>query len=336
MKPIFVLCAAALILAACDGNPFLSNNEGVPPDGTTGTTGATASSPIKRTEAKVTASGGDYGNGFAEDFKYNAADDTFEVDGLGFDGGNVYQRGSAVASLGPFKVYEGDSTFTDTQTGTVINQFAHRAIYGVSPNGRTSFAVVRTGAYVPYGFGGFVYQRAGGVTLPATGQAAYQGKYAALRDFDGVGGLEYATGDMQVAIDFNDFNDGAAVQGQVYNRAIYDINGTNITGDVIAALNADLDPENAVTRLPTLVFAVGPGTLNAGDKAAGEVAGNLNSYIDNGSALETFETGKYYAVLTDGASLDAGEMVGIIVVEADDPRRDGVTVRETGGFILYR
>ena len=258
MKPIFVLCAAALMLAACDGNPFLGNDSGQPPDGTTGTSGATAKSSIKRTEVKDGASG----NGYAEDFKYNAEDDTFEVDGLGFDGGNVYQRGSAVASLGPFRVYEGDSTFTDPQTGAVINQFAHRAIYGVSPNGRTSFAVVRTGAYIPYGFGGFVYQRAGGVTLPSTGQAIYQGNYAALRDFNGVSGLEYATGDMQVAIDFNDFNDGSAVAGQVDNRAIYDINGNNITGDVISALNADLEPENAITELPTLVFAVGPSVLS--------------------------------------------------------------------------
>ncbi|WP_299474975.1 hypothetical protein [Cypionkella sp.] len=326
---------ATLTLAACDGNPFQNGGGGTsgnPPAGTSGTTGATAKSAIKRTEVKDTTTG----NGYAEGFKYNKDDDTFDVDGLGFDGGNVYQRGSAVASLGPFKVYEGDNTFTDPATGTVINQFAHRAIYGVSSSGRTSFAVVRTGAYLPYGFGGFVYQRAGGVTLPSTGQAAYNGQYAALRDFEGSSGLEYATGDMTVAIDFNDFNDGAAVQGQVYNRAIFDANGNDITGDVISAMNTELTPTAPLTELPTLVFAVGPGVLNGGDKSAGEIAGNLNSNYVDANGVQNFETGKYYALITNGASVDAGELVGIVVVEAKDPRHDGVTVRETGGFILYR
>lgn len=334
MKPIYLLFAAALTLAACDGNPFLPDDPstGVPPTGTGGTTDGTAKSAIRRVEVKDTSTG----NGYAEGFKYNAADDTFDVDGLGFDGGNVYQRGTAVASLGPFKVYEGDNTFTDPATGTVINQFAHRAIYGISSSGRTSFAVVRTGAYIPYGFGGFVYQRDRGVTLPSSGQAGYQGKYAALRDFDGTAGLEYATGDMQVAIDFNDFNDGAAVQGQVFNRAILDSNGNDITGSVITAMNDNLDPTTPLTELPTLVFAVGPGVLNGGDKSAGEIAGNLSSHYVDGSGVQTFESGKYYALITNGENLNAGEVVGIIVVEAEDPRLEGVTVRETGGFILYR
>ncbi len=31
----------------------------------------------------------------------------------------------------------------------------------------------------------------------------------------------------------------------------------------------------------------------------------------------------------------AEEIVGIVVVESTDPRNDAVTVRETGGFIVY-
>ena len=32
----------------------------------------------------------------------------------------------------------------------------------------------------------------------------------------------------------------------------------------------------------------------------------------------------------------AEEVVGVLVVESDDPRVDGVSAQETGGFILYR
>ncbi len=33
---------------------------------------------------------------------------------------------------------------------------------------------------------------------------------------------------------------------------------------------------------------------------------------------------------------DGGEIVGVIVIESEDPRYEGVTAQETGGFILYR
>lgn len=345
MKPTHALFVALFALTACGGNPFavVDPNAGKPPVGTDGTTGASAKSPISRVETKVATAGKDYGNGFAEGFKLNVGDpndtldDTFEVDGLAFDGENVYQQAAAApAELGPYRAFEGDATYTDPETGAVINQFDHRAIYGVSDESRTSFAIVRTGAYIPYGFGGFVYQRAGGVTLPTKGQAAYTGNYAALRDFNGLAGLEYATGDMQVAIDFADFNDGKGVAGVVTNRKIFDIDGNEVTSDVLDALNAGLDPTNALVELPTLVFAVGPGVLNAADKAAGELAGTLGSYYTDGGAAVVFESGKYYGLLSDNGTLNAGEIVGVIVVEGKDPRVDGVTVRETGGFILSR
>ena len=53
--------------------------------------------------------------------------------------------------------------------------------------------------------------------------------------------------------------------------------------------------------------------------------------------MTAYEAGNYYAVISgDATQGGADEVVGIIVVEADDPRSDGVTVRESGGFILYR
>lgn len=335
MKPIKHALWMALLLSACGGNPFLvdNGNVGNGPIGTEGPVGS-AGSALTRTEKKVAAGGTNYGNGFAEGFVLNAndpgdpGDDTFSVDGLAFDGANVYQRGTTVSDIGPFQVYEGDSTYADDLTGGNIDQDAYRAIYGASTNGKTSFAIVRTGSYIPYGFGGFIYNRSGPVTLPKVGQAAYAGDYAGLRDFNGVGGLEYVTGTMTMAIDFADFNEGAGVQGVVTNRAIFDIDNNDITQDVLDAINTEYT--TTLSELPALVFSVGPGAL----KTTGEASGSLGSR----AGTEAFESGKYYAIIADTDTTNAGEIVGVIVVESDDPRTDfdGVKTRETGGFILYR
>ena len=332
----FSLMAFAL-LAACDGNPF-TGAVPMPETGEAsvselpGTSNPTASASISRSEGKNEGPGGVtvVGNGFAEGIKYDAKTDTFTVDNLAFDGGNVYQRDTRVPTLGPAKVFAASSTYADSQTGAVIDQFAYRALYGVSKTGRTSFAIVRTGAYIPYGFGGFVYERNGSVTLPTSGQASYTGDYAGIRDFDGQGGLQYTTGDMTVAIDFNDFNadesatgNGAGVYGYVENRKVYDMNGRDITNQVVAQANADLSPDVAITELPTLNFTVGPGALDNN----GEAQQGVTSTVGN----QLYEQGEYYAVIS---GTDAGqEIVGVIVVTSPS---DTATARETGGFILYR
>lgn len=334
---------ALLLLAACDGNPFVAPP--VDPGGGAGdsvatlpgTTNPSAQSDITRHEAQVTdATSASLGNGYAEAFAYNAADDTFTVDNLAFDGANVYQRSAAVATLGPADVYEADITTTDPVTGVPIDQFSYRALYGVSKTGKTNFAIVRTGSYIPYGFGGFIFARNGAVTLPGKGQAHFAGDYAGMRDFNGTGGLQYTTGDMTMDIDFNDFNDvnsggiaGNGVQGAIFNRKILDINGNDITADVVAAINTELTPDTDLTGLPVLQFKVGPGVMDHN----GELDGQLQSVVNSNGNDTTFESGKYYAVLAGSGATEVG---GIIVVESDVPGASGVTVRETGGFILYR
>jgi hypothetical protein len=344
MKTTILAIAAVMGLAACSGNPFLidRDTDGNGPPGTGGTTNAVPSRAVTRVETRVTAAGQDYGNGFAEGFVYDAANDTFEIDGLAFDGANVYTRDNQVATLGPYEVYESANTFADSETGVVINQFLHRAVRGESADGNTSFAIVRTGSYVPFGFGGFIYERNGRVTIPNAGQAAYSGQYAGLRDFDGRGGLEYVTGSMQVAIDFEDFNDsdglrGDGVRGVVTNRRVFDLSGTDITATIITAINRELaGPANQLAAngpLPVLIFKVGPGVISQ----AGEIAGELNSNVTDANGADVaYEIGKYYAILSDSSTLNAGELVGVVVVKAEDPRYVGVTTRETGGFILTR
>lgn len=272
------------------------------------------------------------GGGFVTSVSYDARSDTFTVDNLGFDGANVYSRGEAVSTMGGFAVYEAEVEVDDFLTGDAIDQIVpYRAILGISENtvggeARTSFAIVRTGGYVSYGFGGFVYERNGGVVLPSAGQAQFSGDYAGVRVFNGAGGQEYTRADMTMAIDFEDFNDGAAVQGSITNREAFDENGNPIslggTGQLV---------------LPTLNFVIqaGGSTLNEN----GEMVGSLGSFArDETGALVQYEAGTYYALMagdtTDPA--DGGEIVGVIVIESEDPRFEEVTAQETGGFILYR
>ncbi|MEX5727235.1 hypothetical protein Ga0609869_000588 [Rhodovulum iodosum] len=310
-----------------DGEP-ISGDRGLPP----GTESPAADNSLFRYEPL--GDGETAGSGYARAISYDAENDEFFVDNLGFDGDNVYTRDNLVGSLGPYAVYENSESFDDPVTGAPIAQFAHKALYGVSTNTdadgnpTTQFAIVRTGSYIEYGFGGYVYQRNGGVTLPDTGQAQYTGAYAALRDFNNLGGLEYATGDMTMAIDFEDFDAGDAVRGEVYNRRVFDDEGNDITIDVVTALEDKYGLD--YTGLPVIRFVISPDALDTN----GELTGSVRSFVQtNSGSAEVYEDGNYYAVLSGD---NAEEVVGIIAVTAEDPRAEGVTVRETGGFILYR
>lgn len=326
----------ALLLAGCDGNPFLPEEGPVEPDPDLppelpGTNNPTASGAITRYEAREEATG----NGYAENITFDASSNTFSVDNLGFDGANLYQRGTAVASLGPYEVYEASSVVNDPLTGRPIPQFQHRLIAGRGTE--TEFAIVRTGAYQNYGFGGFVMRRdTTGVNLPTTGQAGYSGDYAGLQDFNGSGGLRYTTGDAFVAIDFEDFNNGDAVRGRIDNRRIYDLAGADITASVIDAINDAFSPDAGdplVTELPTLLFRVGPGAIDPAGEIRGTLGNTLVDWSGQGGRVIEYEVGNYYAIV---AGANAEEVVGIIVVESAFPGIDGLTQRETGGFVLYR
>jgi hypothetical protein len=346
----FLLLGLLASVAACgDGQPFFDGDpdgdgsgdggdgggdgdgdDGVGGDGDLppGTESPSAESGIFRYEADDGE-----GGGYVRDVRYNAESDTFFVDNLAFDGDNVYSRDDDVGTLSDpssatvYAVYEGDDVETDPSDGDEVDQFQYRAIYGASQNEtedgepRTQFAIVRTGQYVDYGFGGFVYERTGGVDLPTEGQASYAGDYAGIRTFEGRTGLEYTTGEIEIAIDFRDFNEGEGVQGVIRDRAAFEEDG---------------DPVSDALPLPNLTFDVGPGTVTAN----GEMSNGVRSYtVDEAGALEEYEAGTYYAIV---AGDNAEEIVGVIVIESQDPRYgeddDGpdVTAQETGGFIVYR
>jgi len=348
MSRFLVAAATALALSACGSgsNPFVDAASDTDTDTTTdtdtgidsdrtlppGTPSPDAATGIYRSEP-TESEGGNTGDGYANDISYDADTDTFMVNNLAFDGDNAYARGTKVSSLaGKYAVYEADGLATDPDSSTPISQFSHRAIYGVSRNGQDKFAIVRTGAYVGYGFGGFVYQREGGVTLPSTGQAIYNGVMAGLRDFNGTGGLEYTTADIEVAIDFDDFDEttgsrGDAVRGAITNRRIFDIEGTDITSDVL--MRIEDDQGITLRSYPTATFVVGPGVMDDNGELLGEVS---SSYVDSSGTTQEFESGNYYAIVSGN---NAKRIVGVVVLENSvDPIAE--SVRETSGFIVYR
>ncbi len=328
------------------GGPIESDGR-LPP----GTTDPTPDTSIYRSEARVTdANDSNYGNGFANDIFYDGENDTFYVDGLAFDGtqpdGVAYSR--AAGKLGSHAAYEAPTFVPDDVTGTPIRQFTHRAVYGVSPSGVSEFAVVRTGNYANYGFGGFIYQRnqleddptADDLVLPPErpeGQATYSGDYAGLRDFQGRGGLELVRAQAEIDIDIGAFEGSCtgtncehAIRGYIFDREILDLNGNDISADYLAALNDDLpDGTPPAPEIPTITFRVGPGVMDEN----GEATGGVDTVDPEGNELDT---GNYYLLLSGDHTTGDGEIAGIVVIEGDDPRFDNVTVRETGGFIATR
>jgi len=375
MTRLLATAALLALLSGCgDGQPFFDDGTPLPTDPTSrtdptdpgdvigpglppGTVNPRPNRDIRRVEARNDAMGG-----YAERYTYNAANDTFSVDNLAFDGFNVYQRsgqadsqtvfeGSTVGgsvgpgTLGGYAVYEAAIQVNDFLTDEPIDQITpYRAIYGVSTNTaendagnrvpRTAFAIVRTGGYVPYGFGGFIYERNGGVTLPPDqfrGQARWNGEYAGMRVFDGAGGMEFTRADAEVRIDFYDFNRNEGVRVNLTNREAFDESGRPI------ALGNDT--EAGELPLPNIRSVIAEGVPYI--TANGEIQGGIfSSYVDVDGNRVDYEQGVYYGIIagdvTSGA--DGGEIVGILVINSDDPRagRDGVTVQETGGFIVYR
>ncbi len=315
MNKAIAALAVLIVLTACDGNPFATTTPGTTPGTTTPTTtvggvdvpgGAgtstnpTAGSSITRYET----------DGEAQDITYDAGTDTVMVNNLPFDADGVYDPDDnpAIATLNGFEVYENNNA---------TERRAYKLIRGQSASGETSFTIVRTGDYLGLGFGGFVYERDGGVVLPSTGQATYTGAYAGMRIFTGTGGLEFTTADATLEVDFEDFDATDAVEGTLTNRQYFSETGV------------------LLGTLPTLIFATGS------ISEAGEIAGNANSQVfvpdgAGGGTFQPFESGEYYAVLSGDP---ADEIVGIVIINGDDPNDlldagPGTTVQETGGFIV--
>ncbi len=267
------------------------------------------------------------GAGTVTNVEYDPEDigaDVFLVDGLPFDGNNIYTRGTAVDQLGSYAVYESDPA----------GEFHNRAIYGVSDSGTTEFIVVRPTDYNSYGFRGFIYQRNGGVNLPTTGTAIYTGDYAGVRVYQGVQSLDYVTGDAEMVIDFEDFDDALGTTLRIRNRRLYDLNGNDVSSEYLDALmddNTNGIRPTATNGTDDALPDIAPVIRNNGGDSNGEIVNGVYTQLYQIDDTPTrLSDGEYYAIV---AGENADEVVGVLVMTGTDPRHS-VPFEETGGFIL--
>lgn len=343
MKRIVLATSLLALLAACQNtNPFIDDfadgEAGADPgdvETLPGTENPSSGSDIFRKEEE--GDGGGLVTTEDDGFVYDDVADTYTIDGIAFDGDNEYESAAILPGLGGYDLYEADNTAPDSLTGADVDQITpYRALVGLSTNDvdgdpRTRFAIVRTGGYVGYGFGGFLYERNGGVTLPSSGFAQFSGDYAGIRVFQERGGIEYVEGSAVISIDFDDFNTNAGVAGSIYDRVIYDSSGAVVAYDPDTTDDTVTGPYDA-----DLNFIIQQNEANFDEN--GEFQGELRSNVLNADgSLEVYEDGVYYAVMAGDATDagDGGEIVGVIVVTSTDPRFES-GAQETGGFIVYR
>ena len=123
-----------------------------------------------------------------------------------------------------------------------------------------------------------------------------------MRDFNDAGGLQYTTAQVNINIDIEDFDDGAGVQGVIYDRRVYDLDGEDVTGVVADSIN------EGMATLPPATFVVGPGVLAESSDLVGDIT---SQYVNAAGETVGFETGNYYAIVSgDGAD----EIVGVYVL----------------------
>ena len=305
-----------------EGTASELTEDDIPP----GTEDPESSRSISRREARDES-----GGGLVESVRYDADDDTFFVDGLAFDGENVYTRAGAAAAIeagSGYLVFAADETTPDDLTGNPIGQIVpYRAIHGrstvlVDGEPRTVFAIVRTGGYADFGFGGFVYSREGGVAIPTTGQATFAGDYVGVRvAANSPDPMFYVTGDMTLDIDFDDFNANDGIKGIISGREIFAMDGSSVT----------LEPEDT----SPILFVVEEGRQTLTD--AGEIVVQVKSFkLTDEGALEDYFVGEFTGIMAGDArdAADGGEIVGVMTAVAE--REDDSLVQETGGVILSR
>lgn len=284
----------------------------------------------------------DTGGGTTSLFSFNVDDNTFEIDGLAFDGLNVYQVFAPLENdLGTVAIYAADAEVEDFLTGNPVGQIIpYFALYDASTvtledgTPRTSFSIVRTGGYADFGFGVFGYDRAGDAVIPTVGQATFSGDYAGTRVNGQLAILEVTAGDLTIDIDFDDFNGTPGIKGILENRIAFDSEGNPLVVN-----NSVLESDGAAgsLQLPNLTFDIrNEGTTIS---STGEIGGSVSSTVINDQGqIEVYESGNYVGIIAGDLTdpNDGGEIVGVLVFDSNDNRFDNVIVQETGGFIATR
>lgn len=283
MTKSFLAAAAALVtLAGCTATTVTGS--GANPDGSvTGCAGSGNSTCLSNVTQPVNR------------FEYNPVNDTIQISNLPFDLNGVYTRVASLDRNG-FQAYRNDPT--------VPGSHPYIALYARS--GAVQAGVVGTGSYTDYGYGGRMFGNSGTISLPTTGQAQYQGKYAGIRVYEGVGGLDYTDGTVDMSVDFLDFQKTGAIDTVVTNRHAYDASG---------ALKGSL-PSLAAT------------TTTANGNIIKTTA--ISEVLPSGSGA----TGTLDAIF-GGAG--ATQVAGVLVLTGQDPLGvAGQNVKESGAFLLLK
>lgn len=294
-----------LLVAACGGSGGTEGEDPIEDDTFTGDGMLLAGTELPTAEDDIIRYDDDQQVSLVS---YDPDTDVFTVNNLPFDGNGDYDRDNIVASLNGFNVYENNN---------VAPVRYYKALNASGRSGKTNISIVKSGSYQGFGFGGFVYTRDGSVTIPTNGQAVYAGNYAGLRHSSNATGIEYVTGDAFLEVDFDDLDASNAVEGDIANRQVFDVNGNPVTLR---------DKDGVAYALPTIILKTG------GLTQAGEIVGEAVSLRTDGSGnISEFETGNYYAVMS---GKDAEEIAGVIVISGSD-LATGDTIQETGGFFAY-
>jgi hypothetical protein len=310
MSRLITAVAITAVLAGCDGtNPFMTADVSDAVMGATPTESGADIDPdniyARGLNADLTMNSFEYDDQRNDD----PADDVLLVNNIPFDNsdssGGGYIR-SAATLPNAFEVYESvPSSGGDRQYYAVFRQANYSEV-----------AAVGTGDYISFGFGGATAQRlTNTIELPPTVPTTYKftGDYAAIRVTTDAGGrddVEYITGDAILYADLADFDLTGAVDGNIENRILYDVDGSTtveMTDDVFLG-TADIDPTTGIIGASTATGKEGDTEL-----ASGQWQGLF-------------------------AGPEGAEIAGFVVLEGATTSAETPTdtVRETGTFIVVR
>jgi len=281
MKILPVILLSTSVLAGCSGvNPITG---GTPSDDSSDVGG-----PGTCTAANTACSGE------VNQFNYNPSSDTLTINNLPFDLRGTYDRLPGV-SVNGFPVYMNDG-------GDEI----YLAIFGTGPSGTVEGGVVGTGGYVDFGYGGTVF-RSTGASLPQVGEATFTGDYAGMRIYQGTGVVHFVTGDLDLRIDFDDFDVVGAVDLTITDREAWTTGGTS--AGVLPYLSGSTTQLSGIRMKSTAIAEI--------DGAGNTVAQGETAAIFGG---------------TIGTGLD-GEVAGTLTIQGPDALGGPNEVKETGFYV---
>ena len=226
----------------------------------------------------------------ANKFVYDATKDEIHINNLPFDLSGTYAAIEGL-TVGGQQVYK--------NTGGAQSYYA---IYVQGRNAATAASVVATDSWLDYGYAGTMFRGTG--TLPNATEATYRGTYQGIRVYEGADERHgFSTGDVEMVVDFEDFDDVGAVSTRIGNRVAYDENGA-VLGNLPGLATVDTHHEDGVIQETDISEGIGDSATGATGTLAGIFGGT------NGN-----------------------QIAGVLVLEGPDALT-GDDVRETGAFVI--